>query len=92
MSDTNEKSKGGFHFGNVGGGVNVTAGGDVVADPRHRKRDHRRRGAAAGHDAYIVRADVRRAADVTAMVGGSRIGYISSPLVVDGSAISFGPR
>ena len=31
MSDTSEKSKGGFHFGNVGGGVNVKAGGDVVA-------------------------------------------------------------
>jgi hypothetical protein len=30
MSDTNEKSKGGFHFGNVGGGVNVNAGGDIV--------------------------------------------------------------
>jgi hypothetical protein len=31
MSDTNEKSKGGFHFGNVGGGVNLNAGGDIVA-------------------------------------------------------------
>jgi len=31
MSDTRETSKGGFHFGNVGGGVNVEAGGDVVA-------------------------------------------------------------
>jgi len=30
MSDTSETGKGGFHFGNVGGGVNVTAGGDVV--------------------------------------------------------------
>jgi hypothetical protein len=30
MSDTNEKSKGGFHFGNVGGAVKVKAGGDVV--------------------------------------------------------------
>ena len=31
MSDTRETSKGGFKFGNVGGGVNVKAGGDVVA-------------------------------------------------------------
>ena len=31
MSDTSETGKGGFHFGNVGGGVNVKAGGDVVA-------------------------------------------------------------
>jgi len=31
MSDTNEKSKGGFHFGNVGGGVNLKADGDIVA-------------------------------------------------------------
>jgi hypothetical protein len=31
MSDTSEKSKGGFHFGNVGGGVNLSAGGDIVA-------------------------------------------------------------
>jgi len=30
MSDTNEKSKGGFHFGNVGRDVKVKAGGDVV--------------------------------------------------------------
>jgi hypothetical protein len=30
MSDTNEKSKGGFHFGNVGGSVSQTAGGDIV--------------------------------------------------------------
>ena len=29
-------------------------------------------------------------ADVTAMVGGSRIGYISDPLIVDGQPISFG--
>jgi hypothetical protein len=31
MSDTSETGKGGFHFGNVGGAVNVSAGGDVVA-------------------------------------------------------------
>jgi hypothetical protein len=30
MSDTSEKSKGGFHFGSVGGGVNLKAGGDIV--------------------------------------------------------------
>src|SRR5204863_3272662 len=30
MSDASEKSKGGFHFGNVGGAVSVKAGGDVV--------------------------------------------------------------
>ena len=30
MSDTSEKSKGGFHFGNVGGSVNLKAGGDIV--------------------------------------------------------------
>ena len=28
---TNEKSSGGFHFGNVGGEVNLNAGGDIVA-------------------------------------------------------------
>ena len=31
MSDTNEKSKGGFHFGNVGGNVKMKVGGDMVA-------------------------------------------------------------
>jgi acyl-CoA reductase-like NAD-dependent aldehyde dehydrogenase len=30
MSDTNEKSGGGFHFGNVGGDVKMKAGGDIV--------------------------------------------------------------
>src|SRR6266478_372254 len=31
MSDTNEKSEGGFHFGPVGGEVKIKAGGDMVA-------------------------------------------------------------
>jgi predicted phage gp36 major capsid-like protein len=30
MSDTNEKSQGGFHIGNVGGSVNTNVGGDMV--------------------------------------------------------------
>lgn len=30
MSATSDKSSGGFHFGSVGGGVNVNAGGDLV--------------------------------------------------------------
>lgn len=30
MSDTNEKSGGGFHFGSVGGDVKMKAGGDIV--------------------------------------------------------------
>ena len=30
MSDTSEKSGGGFHFGSVGGGVNLNAGADIV--------------------------------------------------------------
>jgi hypothetical protein len=29
MSDTKEKSGGGFHFGNVGGNVKMKAGGDI---------------------------------------------------------------
>src|SRR2546423_7403263 len=30
MNDTNEKSSSGFHIGNVGGGVNLSAGGDIT--------------------------------------------------------------
>ena len=41
--------------------------------------------------AYGRPAQLMAVADVTAMVGGSRIGYISSPLSVDGEPISFGP-
>ena len=40
--------------------------------------------------AYGLPAQLMAVADVTAMVGGSRIGYISSPLVVDGAPVSFG--
>jgi membrane-bound serine protease (ClpP class) len=40
--------------------------------------------------AYGLPAQLLAVADVTAMVGGSRIGYISDPLVVDGQPISFG--
>ena len=40
--------------------------------------------------AYGLPAQLMAVADVTAMVGGSRIGYISTPLVVDGKPISFG--
>jgi membrane-bound serine protease (ClpP class) len=40
--------------------------------------------------AYGLPAQLMAVADVTAMVGGSRIGYISSPLTVDGKPISFG--
>lgn len=40
--------------------------------------------------AYGLPAQLMAVADVTAMVGGSRIGYISSPLMVDGKPISFG--
>ncbi len=40
--------------------------------------------------AYGLPAQLMAVADVTAMVGGSRIGYISTPLLVDGKPISFG--
>ena len=40
--------------------------------------------------AYGLPAQLLAVADVTAMVGGSRIGYISTPLIVDGKPISFG--
>jgi membrane-bound serine protease (ClpP class) len=40
--------------------------------------------------AYGLPAQLMAVADVTAMVGGSRIGYISTPLPVDGKPISFG--
>ena len=40
--------------------------------------------------AYGLPAQLMAVADVTAMVGGSRIGYISTPLDVDGRPISFG--
>jgi hypothetical protein len=30
LSNASEKSSGGFHFGSVGGGVNLNAGGDIV--------------------------------------------------------------
>jgi membrane-bound serine protease (ClpP class) len=40
--------------------------------------------------AYGLPAQLMAVADVTAMVGGSRIGYISTPLIVDGQPISFG--
>ena len=40
--------------------------------------------------AYGLPAQLMAVADVTAMVGGSRIGYISEPLEVDGRPISFG--
>jgi membrane-bound serine protease (ClpP class) len=39
--------------------------------------------------AYGLPAQLMAVADVTAMVGGSRIGYISTPLIVDGQPISF---
>jgi len=41
--------------------------------------------------AYGLPAQLMAVADVTAMVGGSRIGYIGNPLIVDGKPISFGP-
>ena len=41
--------------------------------------------------AYGLPAQLMAVADVTAMVGGSRIGYISDPLIVNGEPISFGP-
>ena len=40
--------------------------------------------------AYGLPAQLMAVADVTAMVGGSRIGFISSPLMVDGKPISVG--
>ncbi len=40
--------------------------------------------------AYGLPAQLMAVADVTAMVGGSRIGYISTPLEVNGKPISFG--
>ncbi len=40
--------------------------------------------------AYGLQAQLMAVADVTAMVGGSRIGYISTPLTVNGAPISFG--
>jgi membrane-bound serine protease (ClpP class) len=40
--------------------------------------------------AYGLPAQLLAVADVTAMVGGSRIGYISTPLIVDGQPITFG--
>jgi membrane-bound serine protease (ClpP class) len=44
-----------------------------------------------GARAYGLPAQLMAVADVTAMVAGSRIGYISEPLPVDGQPISFGP-
>ncbi|HEY4608314.1 MAG TPA: hypothetical protein VIH06_03900, partial [Ilumatobacteraceae bacterium] len=41
--------------------------------------------------AYGLPAQLMAVADVTAMVGGSRIGYISDPLTVNGEPITFGP-
>src|SRR5258706_1964252 len=41
--------------------------------------------------AYGLPAQLMAVADVTAMVGGSRIGYISTPLMVNGKPIDFGP-
>jgi membrane-bound serine protease (ClpP class) len=40
--------------------------------------------------AYGLPAQLMAVADVTAMVGGSRVGHISSPLVVDGKPVSLG--
>jgi membrane-bound serine protease (ClpP class) len=40
--------------------------------------------------AYGLPAQLLAVADVTAMVGGSRIGYTSQPLTVNGAPISFG--
>ncbi|HSB85972.1 MAG TPA: NfeD family protein [Ilumatobacteraceae bacterium] len=48
-------------------------------------------GPSRGSRAYGLPAQLLAVADVTAMVGGSRIGHISSPLIVDGEPISFGP-
>jgi membrane-bound serine protease (ClpP class) len=47
-------------------------------------------GPSRGSRAYGLPAQLLAVADVTAMVGGSRIGYISTPLIVDGQPISFG--
>ncbi|HEY7628736.1 MAG TPA: NfeD family protein, partial [Ilumatobacteraceae bacterium] len=47
-------------------------------------------GPSRGSRAYGLPAQLMAVADVTAMVGGSRIGHISSPLIVDGAPISFG--
>jgi membrane-bound serine protease (ClpP class) len=47
-------------------------------------------GPSRGSRAYGLPAQLLAVADVTAMVGGSRIGYISTPLLVDGQPISFG--
>jgi membrane-bound serine protease (ClpP class) len=41
--------------------------------------------------AYGLPAQLMAVADVTAMVGGSRIGYISTPLTVNGKPVDFGP-
>jgi len=40
--------------------------------------------------AYGLPAQLMAVADVTAMVGGSRIGYLGTPLSVDGESIGFG--
>jgi membrane-bound serine protease (ClpP class) len=48
-------------------------------------------GPSRGARAYGLPAQLLAVADVTAMVGGSRIGHISTPLVVNGKPISFGP-
>lgn len=48
-------------------------------------------GPSRGSRCYGLPAQLLAVADVTAMVGGSRIGHISTPLVVNGKPISFGP-
>jgi membrane-bound serine protease (ClpP class) len=48
-------------------------------------------GQARASRAYGPAAQLLAVADVTAMVGGSRIGYIGEPLVVNGEPLSFGP-
>ncbi len=48
-------------------------------------------GQARASRAYGDAAQLLAVADVTAMVGGSRIGYIGEPLTVNGSPLSFGP-
>ena len=47
-------------------------------------------GPSRGSRAYGLPAQLMAVADVTAMVGGSRIGYISTPLTVDGAPVGFG--
>jgi membrane-bound serine protease (ClpP class) len=47
-------------------------------------------GPARSSRAYGQAAQLLAVADVTAMVRGSRIGYVGEPLTVDGAAVSFG--